>query len=116
LIHEDVLWIGNVKQLNFTGDATMMGGGVFGVTGFGGFGPFGLVGVILNLVITIGIIVGIVWLVTWLVRQFAQGDFNSPASQNRVDPTETPRQALQLRYARGEITRDQYELIKQDIL
>lgn len=93
----------------------MMGGGMFGGTGFGGFGAFGWVGVILNLVITIGIIVGIVWLVTWLVRQFAQGDFNSPAFQNRVDPTETPRHVLQLRYARGEISRDQYVEMLEDL-
>lgn len=93
----------------------MMGGSMFGGTGFGGFGAFGWVGMILNLVITIGVIVGVFWLVIWLVRQFAQGGFNFTASQNRGGPTGSPREVLQLRYVRGEITREQYVEMLEDL-
>lgn len=87
-----------------------MGGGMYG-----GFGTFGWIGMILNLAITIGVIVGIIWLVIWLVRQFAQGDFNLTTSQKKTDTIETPREVIQLRYARGEITRDQYVEMLEDL-
>ena len=45
-----------------------MMGGMMGGSGFG-FGGLGLIGMILNLVITVGVIVGIVLLVVWLVRR-----------------------------------------------
>ena len=38
------------------------------MNGFG-FGGFGLIGMVFNLVITVGVIVGVVLLIMWLVRQ-----------------------------------------------
>jgi putative membrane protein len=58
-----------------------------------------------GLFFTIAVVVGIVLLVAWAARGFkggSGGGWNSPASQ-------TPREVLQARYARGEITRDQYQ-------
>ncbi|KAA3644007.1 MAG: SHOCT domain-containing protein [Chloroflexi bacterium] len=85
----------------------MMGGGMMG-----GFGSFGLIGWILNLVITLGVIVGIVLLVVWLVRQFANGspNVNSAGSQQA-----NPLDIAQSRYARGDITRDEYQQIQSDL-
>ncbi len=82
--------------------------------GFGGFGTFGWIGMILNLVITIGLIVGIVLLVVWLVRRFNTGGQTS-ATYGQSNVQITLREILQRRYARGEITREQYELMKSDL-
>jgi putative membrane protein len=73
----------------------MMGGGMM-------YG-FGWIGLILN----VAIIVGIVILVVWAVKRFTSGSV-SPSGQ-------TPREILQTRYARGEITRDQYQQMLSDL-
>ncbi|MCX7624477.1 MAG: SHOCT domain-containing protein [Thermomicrobium sp.] len=55
------------------------------------------------------ILVGIVLLVVWIVRQLA----------HREGPTGGTSRALEIlqeRYARGEITREQYEQMRRDIL
>ncbi len=91
----------------------MMGGGIG--YGFGGLGTFGLIGMILNLVITIGLIVGIVLLVVWLVRKVGAGDGQSAWPVQRASGLESPREILQTRYARGEITREQYQQMLTDL-
>ena len=80
----------------------MMGGG-----GMMGFGGFGLIGLLFNLLI----IIGVVLLVVWAVRRFTSGATNgNPPSGNQ-----SPREILQARYARGEITRDQYQQMLTDL-
>lgn len=87
----------------------MMGGGSYGL------GSLGILGMILNLVITVGVIVGIVLLVVWLVRRVsgdsAAGAFSGPAAGSRSSAKEI----LQLRYARGEIDREQYQEMLTDL-
>lgn len=83
----------------------MMGGGMMGLGGFGLLG--GLIGLILNLVIVIGIVV----LVIWAVKRFTSGG----TSWNQPSGSQSPREILQARYARGEITRDQYQQMLQDL-
>ncbi len=79
----------------------MMDGGM--MYGYG----FGLIGLIFNL----AIIVGIVILVVWAVRRFTNGT----ANWNRSAGSQSPREILQARYARGEITREQYQQMLQDL-
>ena len=81
----------------------MMGGGMMG--GFGLFG--GLIGLIFNLLIIVGIVV----LVVWAVKRFSGGSLNS----NQIFGSQSPREILQARYARGEITREQYQQMLQDL-
>ena len=89
-------------------------GGMMGGSGFG-FGGLGLVGMILNLVITLGVIVGIVMLVVWLVRRVGSEGGAFSASQRSGGGQLPPREILQARYARGEITRDQYQQMLSDL-
>ncbi|NIS81054.1 MAG: hypothetical protein GTO14_12790 [Anaerolineales bacterium] len=89
----------------------MMGGMMEG----SGFGMFGLIGGILGLVITVGVIVGIVALVIWLVRRLGREGGASSATGSQQSEVSSPREALQLRYARGEITREQYHEILADL-
>ena len=78
-----------------------------GTWGFlGNFGLWGWIGLILNLVFWVGLIAGLALLVVWAIRRAQVTDaYGKP----------TPKEILQARYARGEITREQYELGKQDI-
>jgi putative membrane protein len=78
----------------------MMGGGMMG------YGGFGLIGLLFNLVIVIGIVV----LIVWAVKRFSSGSIN-----NQTSGTQSPREILQARYARGEITREQYQQMLQDL-
>jgi putative membrane protein len=79
---------------------------MMGMHGFGGMGLFGgWIGLIINL----AIIVGIVILVVWAVRRFTGGNVSSDRA------AQTPREVVQTRYARGEITRDQYQQMLQDL-
>ena len=84
----------------------MMGTGMMGGGGFGGFGGFGLFGMILNLLITVAVIIGIVWLVIWLVRRAGT---NGPNLYAPTSGVQSPREIVQARYARGEITREEYQ-------
>lgn len=92
-----------------------MGGGMMGGSGFGGFGTFGLIGGILNLVITVGVIVGVVALVVWLIRRVGQEGGISALTSGNPAGMSSPREVVQLRYAQGEITREQYQEILSDL-
>jgi len=86
----------------------MMGG-----YGWDGFGALGSIGMILNLVITIGLIVAVILLIVWVVKRL------TPSGQGTTTTSATagasPRDILQIRYARGEITREQYQQMLADL-
>jgi putative membrane protein len=70
-----------------------------------GFGWWGIPGMIL-------LWIGLVFLAVWLVRVI----FASPRSpDSHANRPPTAREILDQRYARGEISREQYELMKKDI-
>jgi len=72
--------------------------------GYGMMGGFGLIGLLIN----IAIIVGIIVLIVWAVKRFSNG-----STQNSVG--QSPREILQSRYARGELTREQYQQMLNDL-
>jgi putative membrane protein len=91
----------------------------FGWDGYGmmsGYGSLGWVGWIINLVLTIGILIGLVLLVVWAVRRLThnQGGSLFYSGQGGSGLT-TAREILQARYARGEITREEYQQMLEDI-
>ena len=71
--------------------------------GYGMMG-FGLIGLLFNALIIVGIVV----LVVWAVRRFS-------ATGNHGTCGQTPREIVQARYARGEITREQYQQMLDDV-
>lgn len=94
-----------------------MGPGIWGgcCSGiFRGFGGLGMVGPILNLVITAGMIIGTVWLVIWIVRRFSSNQ-TTARSQSGPDNSKSPLDIIKVRYARGEITRDDYQDMLTDL-
>ena len=72
--------------------------------GYGMMGGFGLIGLLIN----IAIIVGIIVLSVWAVKRFSNGSTQHSVSQS-------PREILQSRYARGELTREQYQQMLNDL-
>jgi putative membrane protein len=77
-----------------------------------GYGGFGWIGMILNLIITVGVIVGVILLVVWLVRRFSG---NSTSSILQTGSGQSAKEIAQARYARGEISRDEYQNILADL-
>ncbi len=81
--------------------------------GFGyGYGMYGWTGLIINL----AIIIAIIWLIVWIVRRVTatnQGPAGTFGSVSGASPS--PREILQIRYARGEITREQYLEALEDL-
>ena len=77
------------------------------MTGFGmGFGLIGLVFMILFWG-------GLILLALWLVKTIFGN--NQPALPPTLEGHESAREILDQRYARGEITREQYDRMKSDI-
>jgi putative membrane protein len=78
---------------------------------FGDFGLWGWIGLILNLVYWGALIACLVVLVIWAIRRARVSATTGPYALGQP----TAKEILQARYARGEITREQYELKKQVI-
>lgn len=72
----------------------------------GNMGVWGWVALILNLVFWVGLFAG---LTLWAIRATRRAWVTASAGQP------TAKEILQAQYARGEITREEYELQKQDI-
>jgi putative membrane protein len=72
--------------------------------GYGMMGGFGLIGLLFNALILVGIVV----LIVWAVKRFSGSGNQAPGAQS-------PREILQVRYARGEITREQYQQMLSDL-
>ena len=77
----------------------------------GNFDGWDLIGLIFSLVLWAGLIAGAALFVIWAIRHARIPAV--PGTSATGQPT--AKEILQARYARGEITREQYELTKQDI-
>jgi putative membrane protein len=74
-----------------------------------GLGSLGWIGMILNFVIILAVLGGIVWLVVWGAGRLSTGAGWSAASG------QSAREILQARYARGELSREQYQQMLADL-
>lgn len=88
----------------------MMGGGMIG-------SGFGLIGGLFGLLFNIAILVGVVVLVVWAVQKFSgSGRQTAAQSPGGVNQPLSARDILDMRYARGELTREEYQEKLNDIL
>jgi putative membrane protein len=87
-----------------------MGPGMMGV-----FTPYGWLGVLFNLAILAALGLGVVLLIVWLARRSSPGISNPSIESVQGNPIQTPREILQVRYARGEITREEYHQMLEDL-
>ncbi len=101
-----LLFLGGVGMMGSgglgMGPGMMNGNGMMGGYGYG-YNPLGM---ILSLVSWALIIAGVVLLVVWLVRN--AGKATGTSSQAPLD-------ILKARYAKGEITKEQFDAIQRDL-
>ena len=71
-------------------------------------GGVGWTGIILSFIFFILIIIGIILLIVWLVKRVTHSGIEDKTGSKALE-------VLKERYARGEITKDQYEGIKKDL-
>ncbi len=81
--------------------------------GGAGFGMFGL-GALIMIAFWVLVIGGVVWLVVTLVRG-GQGQATPPVQTVGAVQDQTPLDILKARYARGEITKEQFEEMKRGL-
>jgi uncharacterized membrane protein len=77
----------------------------------GNMGIWDWVGLILNLVFWVGLLVGLILLAVRSMRRARVPTATVPHATGHP----TPKEILQAQYARGEITREEYELRKHEI-
>lgn len=77
-----------------------------------GYGGMGWIGMILGLAITIAVLIGLVLLVVWAVRRMSG---NSPQTGSQIQVGQSAKDIAQARYAKGEINREEYQLIISDL-
>lgn len=77
----------------------------------GGFygGGLGWIGMIFGFIFFILIVIGIIFLIVWLVKRS-----NHPGAENRAESKAL--EILKERYAKGELTKEQYESMKKELI
>lgn len=76
----------------------------------GDIGVWGWVGLILNVVFWVGLLAGLTLLVVRAMKRVREPTATVPYATGQP----TAKEILQAQYARGDITREEYELRKQD--
>ncbi|MHB1443309.1 MAG: SHOCT domain-containing protein [Candidatus Humimicrobiaceae bacterium] len=79
-----------------------MMGGFFG-------GGLGWIGMIFGFIFFILVVIGIIFLIVWLVKRS-----NYPGVENRTESKSL--EVLKERYAKGELTKEQYESMKKELI
>ena len=93
----------------------MFGYGLDSCWGFAGFGSLGWIGWIINTVLTIGLLIALIWLVIWAVRRITNKQGGLMVSSVQSSGLTNSLEILQTRYARGEINREEYQRMLEDI-
>ena len=75
-----------------------------------GYNTFGYGGMIFGGLLWIAFIIAIIFLIVWAIRK-ASGSKNTAAPQNQQSPLEIAK----LRYANGELTREEYQALLDDL-
>ena len=85
--------------------------------GYGsGFGSYGTMGGSTGLWLNIAILVGIVFFVIWAVKQFSNRNVGIASNHTTaVAPPQSASEILATRYARGELSRDDYLTTLNDL-
>jgi putative membrane protein len=85
---------------------------MMGNFGWCGYGGYGWPGMILGPILFIGFLIGLVFLVVWAVRRMTANHPN-PGPPNTA--IQSARDIAQTRYAKGEISKEEYQQIISDL-
>jgi putative membrane protein len=80
--------------------------------GYYGYSGMGLIGMILGLIISVAFVICLVLFIVWVVRRMSA---NTPHPGAQAPAGQSARDIAQMRYAKGEITRDEYQQIITDL-
>lgn len=83
--------------------------------GFGSLGNMGWAGWIINGIFTLALVIGLALLVIWAIRRTTSSQTSNALVSAPGIGIAGAREILQARYARGEITRDEYNRMLEDI-
>ncbi len=83
-------------------------------SGVGLLGGVRLVGWLISCVVGLLVIGGIVWFIFWIVGKSGKTPATL-ATTTSATAGESPLDILKMRYAKGEITKEQYDAMKQDL-
>lgn len=83
-----------------------------GAYGFGG--GVSWIGMIFGALFSLALLVGLILLIIWGIRRLSGGG-NHPHAAPPAQGQPSAKEILQARYARGEITREQYQEILADL-
>ena len=75
------------------------------------YGGLGWIGMVINLVILVALIIGVVFLTIWIVKR--SGNNNSGQMLNNA--AQSAVEIAKERYAKGEITREEYQKLLVDL-
>jgi len=67
---------------------------------------------VINLIIVLALIMGLVLLIVWAIRRVS-GTHTSSASTNM--PAQSAKEILKIRYAKGEVTQEEYQKMLSDL-
>ena len=74
----------------------------------------GLLSMLIWIVFSVGVVVLIVLAIVWLVRSVSSGG-TGPSSPTATQGSGSAREVLDLRYARGELSREEYLQARHDL-
>lgn len=94
-----------------------MGGGMMGgFSGFGGgMGSLGLFGNLLSLIFSLALLGALVWVGIWLWRKLGSPTGAVLTVQSQEVGASSAREILKARYARGELAREEFQTMLQDL-
>lgn len=81
----------------------------------GGMGGLGWLWMLPGVVFMLGLVVLVVLATIWLLRALSDRGPQHPSSARPAAMAASPREVLDLRYARGEMNRDEYQQARHDL-
>jgi putative membrane protein len=81
----------------------------------GWYGGYGWIGMAIGMVLMLLFFAAAVLFVVWVVRQAFPGSANSSQNPPAVSAPLTAKEILKARYAKGELTREEYQNMLADI-
>ena len=83
--------------------------------GYYGFNGMGLIRMIVGSAVTVVLIIGLVLLVVWAVRRMSMSNPHPGVQAPQAPMGPSARDIAQMRYAKGEITREEYLQLITDL-
>lgn len=89
---------------------------MFPYHGIGMTGGFGIFGMLIGGLLALVLLLGLIWLIVALVRRASGRPMHGMGMHSGMGMGGvTPRDIAQMRYAKGEITREQYQQLLEDL-